>query len=98
MTMSNAVAYHPNRVTRRLRKKIAQIKKKVATTVSKQNNAKISSSNINLKAQNINNKPLINSQNAYNKPNFAQKNPPGPLKSNPNGEISPNLVTLHPNL
>jgi hypothetical protein len=62
-------------VTRRLRKKIAQIKKKVATTVSKQKYAKIY---INLKVQNINNKPLINSQNAYSKPNFAhKKNHPG---------------------
>jgi hypothetical protein len=43
-------------VTRRLRKKIAQIFEKVAKTVSKQKNAEISSSNLNLKVQNINNK------------------------------------------
>jgi hypothetical protein len=49
-------------------------------------------SKLNFKVPNIYINPLLNSIKTYNKHFLTQKYP-GPLKSSPNDEISPNLVT-----
>jgi hypothetical protein len=81
-------------VTRRLRKKFAQICEKVAKLFAKPINAQISSLKLNLKVRNINIKPLLNSKNECKKQYFAPKICLGLIKSSRNGEILPNLVTL----
>jgi hypothetical protein len=67
----------PEQGDQKIEKKIAQSFEKVAQNSFQTKNAKTSSSNLNLKVQNINSKPFINSQNAFNKPYFAQKIHPG---------------------
>jgi hypothetical protein len=67
---------------------------KVAKKVAKPKNAKIFSTKLNWKVQNIFTLFLLISFNTFNKQYLPLKSCQGLKKSSPNGEISPNLVTL----
>ena len=81
--------------------KFAQFLDEVAKTVAKPKKCQNISSKLNLKVK-IYTKPFLTLNIPKKQTIFVPKNSPGPLKSSPNGNISPNLVTLlgikHPDL